>query len=123
MRFLENDSLLSALDVIRRIASRYHQQLFQCQKIHKVELDSLILQLWDTVDAATLRSDYTKAYHGFIKTIFHPTILSEAIDNEGLRDALLKVGFPAPIRTCSIDILAYCHRYHEAGRRKTLHPA
>jgi hypothetical protein len=91
MRFLENDSLLAALEVIRSIASRYPQQLLESQKAHNVEIDSLILNLWETVDAATLRSDYTKAYHGFIKTIFHPAILGYAADNEDLRDSLLRV--------------------------------
>ncbi|KAA8914831.1 hypothetical protein FN846DRAFT_238449 [Sphaerosporella brunnea] len=91
MRFLENESLLGVLRVIRSIASRYPQQLHECQKIHKVGIDSLVSQLWETVEAATLRSDYTKAYHGFIKTIFHPTILAYAVDNQDLQDALLRV--------------------------------
>jgi hypothetical protein len=105
MRFLENESLLAALEVIRSISSRYPQQLLDCQKSRDVELDSLISNLWETVDAATLRSDYTKAYHGFIKTIFHPVILSYATENEDLRASLLRVSSSTPARTSSTDIL------------------
>jgi hypothetical protein len=94
MRFLENESLLGALAIIRSVATAVPQKLLECQKLQCGGLGSLILQLWETVDAATLRSDFIKAYLGFIETIFHPVIVSEAVENEGLRDAISTVNLP-----------------------------
>ena len=54
MRFLENESLLRALDIIKAIASTSPKQLQASQELaDATQLDSLILNLWETVDAAT----------------------------------------------------------------------
>lgn len=92
MRFLENESLLRALGVVKAVATTSPKQLQESQKLAgSTQLDSLILQLWETVDASTLRSDFVKAYHGFIDLIFHPFIIYDAVENDGLRDAISTV--------------------------------
>ena len=92
MRFLEYESLKAALEVIRGVAEKAPQQLLECQKLQDGRLDSLIMQLWETVDVKTLRSNFINTYHGFIETIFHPVVISVAVENEELRDTISIVG-------------------------------
>lgn len=86
MRFLENQSLLRALDCIRTIASRVPLELQEYP-----ELDSLILKLYENVDATTLRSGFISTYFGFIATIFHLPILELSRSHSGMADVASKV--------------------------------
>jgi len=74
------------------IATKFPQQLLESHQNKAVEFYSLISRLWETADAATLRSGFTRVYLGFIETIFHPAILREAVVNADLRGALAIVG-------------------------------
>jgi len=91
LRFLENASLIYALDVIRIIATKHPRQLLKSQQNKVVELGLLISQLWETADAATLRSGFTRVYLSFIETIFHPVILRTAVENLDLEGTLATV--------------------------------